>query len=212
VVSIAKLLWDREDHAGAEVLYKRAIDSLVRTEGELNEITLTTLQSLGTMFFDIERIREAESLLRRSWVGRKATLGVLNELSLNAALSLARALNVTAEWKHERDYKEKLLESEELLHICINCRSKMFGPTSVVAMEAKFYLADFLLEHQRYLESGQQYRDIFDHHANFSGYEDTQTAKAAYGLGWYRHLRDYVFIVTVIARYRRLFTVSETIQ
>jgi tetratricopeptide (TPR) repeat protein len=183
VVSIAKLLWDRQDFEGAELLYKRAIDSLLRTDGELHEFTLTTLQSLGTMFYDIERIREGEALLRRSYLGRKATLGILTELTLDASLSLAKALNVTAEWKHEPDYREKLLESEELSRICVNGRAKMFGPTSVVCLDAKFVLADFLLEHRRYSEAEVEYRSIFGHLSSYLGNDDTQTARAAYGVG-----------------------------
>ena len=183
VSSIAKLLWDRGDSHNAEILFSRALDSLVRTEGELHDLSLTAMHSLGGMLYEIERVRDAEVLLRRNWEGRRKTLGIMNEKTLTAAFSLAKALNVTAEWKHEPDFPQKLLECEELLRITVDNRLNMLGTVHSDTTDAIVFLADFFMEHNRHQESLVEYKRVYEIYTSLHGPEDVQTGRVSYGIG-----------------------------
>lgn len=183
VKNIAKLLKLRADPGGAEVMHRRALDSLLRTMGETHPLTLTELHDLGCLLHRMDRVREGEGLLRRAYLGRRHVLGAQHSNTLQAAQALAQTLLVVSEWKHEPDFAQKLQESEQLLRQVITGRTALFGANSIETAETESILADFYLFQTRYAEGETLYKHVYAVYSAEYGDADERSAAAAYGAG-----------------------------
>lgn len=194
VSRLARLASERKDWSAAEALHLRALASYRLTGGEDHPCSVGETAALGQLYLSMERPREAERLLRRALEIREAVYDAADPRCTSLNQSLAAALLVMAQWKHDPMHPQWLAESEARHRAVVQLRRaacNVLGADTKTAgskehsalMESKGLLADFLMEGSRFVEAAPLYQEVYSHLEQQLGPTSLRAAEAAYRAG-----------------------------
>ena len=128
-----------------EHLYRRCLTADTELYGPASETTLTTMETLAMVMHYRDKDAEAEEMLRRVLIERRASLGLNNEDTLETALGLATVLRSISQGTPGQgisvEAASKATEAEALLQEALAASRQALGEEHAMSVRIKKHLA-----------------------------------------------------------------------
>jgi len=150
VSHIADLRAEQRDFRTAEILYSRVLTGYEMVLGGHNSTTIEAVHNVGAMLLKQQKPTQALVFLNRALEERSAYYGDAHPATLATLFCVGKAYHLESLWKHRPDYHELVSQGLETLERALAGFDVALGAGSVQAIEVCEYLAEFLLQCNRF--------------------------------------------------------------